>query len=123
MSLKRSLFAIFVFLSLSFTANAQFGNSIHVGNDSGLEKEFSELINDLELRNDQKLALGIIVLKYTASFDFNEFEDASKSKQYAMARSTIRDLDKDLKEILDKRQFKVYKKHKKKIKKELMNSV
>ena len=80
-------------------------------------------MNDLDLRTDQKIALGIIVMKYATSFDYSKFEDSSKSKQYAMARSTIKDLDKDMKAILDKKQFKIYKKHKKKIKKELLNSV
>jgi len=102
---------------------AQADSEIHVNGSSNLDREFSSLMNDLELRTDQKLVLGILILKYAAEFNFSEFEDATKAKQYTMARSTIKDLDKDLKEVLDKQQYKVYKKHRKRIKKELLKTV
>ena len=80
-------------------------------------------MNELELNNDQKLYIGMLILKYSLEFDFKEFEDASKVKQYSMAKSKIKELDKELKVILTKQQFKTYKRHKRELKKELKRSV
>ncbi len=102
---------------------AQEKSEIHTDGSSNLDKEISSMLNDLDLRTDQKLVIGLLMLKYAAEFDFSEFENSSKTKQYTMAKSKIKELDRDLKEVLDKQQFKVYKKHRKLIKKELMKSV
>ena len=102
---------------------AQNKSEIHVDGSSNLDKEISSMLNDLNLRTDQKLVIGLLMLKYAAEFDFSKFENSSKTKQYTIARSKIKELDKDLKEVLDKQQFKSYKKHRKIIKKELMKSV
>ncbi len=101
---------------------AQDLSELHLNSSSGLDQEISEMLNDLDLRNNQKLVIGILMLKYATEFNFSEFENSSKTKQYTMAKSKMKAFDKDLKEVLDKQQFKVYKKHRKKIKKELLKS-
>jgi len=124
--MKRLLFSIVLALVLIAPINellAQGPSEIHVDGTSNLDKEISSMLNDLELRTDQKLVIGLLMLKYAAEFDFSEFENSSKTKQYTMAKSKIKELDKDLKEVLDKQQYKTYKKHRKLIKKELLKSV
>lgn len=99
---------------------AQSDSEIHIEGSTNLDNEISQLMNDLNLSNDQKIIVGLLVLKYGTSFDYKEFESASKARQYAMAKKTIKEIDKELKDVLDKKQYKIYKKRKKAIKKELM---
>lgn len=104
------------------TIQAQPQSTISIHSGSGFEKEIASLMNDLNLTGEQKLVIGIVMLKHASSFDYSSFENASKTKQYKLAKKAINSLDKDLKEILDKSQFKVYKKHKKQLRKELIRS-
>ena len=117
------LFSLILGLSFSQHLSAQSGSKTHVNTDINIDKEISDLMNELELNNDQKLYIGMLILKYSLEFDFKEFEDASKVKQYSMAKSKIKELDKELKVILTKQQFKTYKRHKRELKKELKGSV
>lgn len=88
-----------------------------------LEKQLNLLIVELNLTWDQKLSLGIITLKHSSQFNFVTFEKAGRIKQYRMANSAIRKLEDEIKPILSKEQFKIYKKHKKHLRKGLMKSV
>ena len=117
------IFSVLILITPITELRAQNKSEIHIDGSSNLDKEISSMLNDLDLRNEQKLVIGILMLKYAAEFDFSEFENSSKAKQYTMAKSKIKEFDKDLKEVLDKQQYKVYKKHRKLIKKELMKSV
>lgn len=101
--------------------SAQFGlpSEIHISGNNVLDREITAMMNELDLKTEQQIVIGILLLKYGAEFDVDEFEQASKLKQIAMAQSTLNKIEKDFKVILDKSQYKVYKKHKKVIKKEL----
>ena len=105
-----------------YTATAQFNNEIHV-NGLSLYKEISDLMNELELNDQQKIVIGLLILKYSLEFDYKKFEDASNTKKYTMAKAKIKELDKELKDVLDKQQFKTYKKRRKAIVKEIRKSV
>ena len=94
-------------------------SEIHLSGNSRIDQEISLLLNELELKDEQKIVIAILLLKYVAEFDQEEFEDATTLKQLSIAQQAIKKMDKDFKVILDKRQFKVYKKHKKAIKKEI----
>jgi hypothetical protein len=105
-------------------ASAQFGlpSEIHISGNNILDREITAMMNELDLKTEQQIVIGILLLKYGAEFDIDAFESASKLKQVTMAQSTLNKIEKDFKVILDKGQFKVYKKHRKVIKKELKKS-
>ena len=102
---------------------AQGTSQTHINSDINIDKEISELMNELDLSNDQKLYIGMLILKYSLEFDIKEFEEASKMKQYTLAKAKIKEMEKELKPILSKQQYKIYKKHKKELRKELKRSV
>lgn len=113
------LTALALIIFLPILSSAQTSAEVRVDSDFTIDKEISILMNELELKNDQKLAIAMLLLKYASEFDLTEFDDASKAKQYNIARKSIRQMDKDLKGILDKGQYKTYKKSKRKIKRDI----
>ena len=112
-----SIFLLTICLSVqSFDTSAQ----SNAGPNVNIDAELSELMNDLKLTDDQGVIIGLLILKYSLEYDYNEYQTASKAKQYTMVKAMVKELDKDLKEVLDKKQYKIYKKKKKEIKKKLM---
>ena len=116
-----SIFLLTICLSVQvFDSYAQPNNKKNANTDLNIDAELSELMNDLKLTDDQGVVIGLLILKYSLEYDYKEFQAASKAKQYTMVKAMIKELDKDLKDVLDKRQYKIYKKKKKEIKKKLM---
>lgn len=116
------IFGLLIFTA-GFTNSIAAHSSSNITDKAALEKQLNLLIVELNLTWDQKLSLGIITLKHSSQFDFVKFEQAGKIKQYRMANTAIRKLEKEIKPILNKEQFKIYKKHKKHLRKGLMKSV
>lgn len=112
---------LLIFLA-TFTDSIGQQSFSNISNRVDLERQLNLLINDLNLTWDQKLSLGIITLNHSSQFDFTRFQNAGKMKQYCMFNVAIRKLEKDIKPILSKEQFKIYKKHKKKLRKSLVKS-
>lgn len=104
----------------AITVNAQLGKGSRTDLNINIQTELSELMDELKLSNDQTIVIGMLILKYSLEFDYKEFENASDTKKYMMAKSQFKEIDKDLKDVLDKKQFKVYKKKKKEIRKKLI---
>ena len=116
----KNLLSFLLFLCLSIPFVQAQPNQLSINGNTGIDKEISSLMNELDLSADQKMVLGMLILKYSMEFDYKAFNDGSKTKQYSIIKKKIKQLDKDLKEVLNKDQFKIYKKRKKAIRKQLM---
>lgn len=121
--MRNTLLKIIFLLYLSvqvIESYPQNNNYLRSNQTINIDSEISSLMKELELSNDQTIVIGMLILKYSLDFDYKQYENASDVKKYAIVKSKLKELDKDLKDVLDKRQFKVYKKKKKTIKKKLM---
>jgi len=113
-----SLFGLFL-LGHPATSFSQQYTEVHISEDFSFDKELDDLLKNLDLSTEQKISIGIVILKHSLEFNYKKYDGTTEMKQYQMINAKINELDKDLKEILDKGQFRKYKKWKKKVKREL----
>lgn len=110
---------VLVLLLQSFFLHSQPRSEIFINSNSGLEKTLSGLVNELELSDEQKLVIGMIILKHALNFNYSEFEKKSDAGKYVEIRALVKEIDAEMKEVLTKKQYKIYRKKKRALKKEL----
>lgn len=115
----KQLYGVILFIFFSVGTLIAQPSQLRINGDSGLDKEIAVLMNDLDLSTDQKIMVGMLIMKQTLDFDYQKFNKASETGQYLILKKELRQMEGELKGILDKKQYKVYKKSKKALRKEL----